>query len=305
MIANGYPFSPGDQIISYCHEYPSNHYPWLLQRERGVELILLGDATDLKGLENEKRPKGWSMAELEQSVTDRTRIIAISHVQFTSGYTADLRELGEFCMERNIDFIVDCSQSLGCLPIYPEEWNISALTSSGWKWLMGPKGSAVMYTSESFRDKVSITMSGPSMMTQGLNYLDLDWKPYGDGRKFEFSTLPWDHVGAMNALLKGIFQQYSIEDIRNEVFRLQELLLDNLDRSLMHILEFESVNRSGIVAASITADSRKVIQDLAGENVVITAPVGYLRLAPHFYNDDEQIIKAAGIINRCLHSHCD
>ena len=43
LIANGYPFEPGDQVISYVHEVPSNHYPWALQSERGVELILLSD----------------------------------------------------------------------------------------------------------------------------------------------------------------------------------------------------------------------------------------------------------------------
>src|SRR5947208_3557252 len=41
LIANGYPFEPGDQVISYVHEYPANHYPWKLQERRGVELVLL------------------------------------------------------------------------------------------------------------------------------------------------------------------------------------------------------------------------------------------------------------------------
>ena len=46
ILANGYPFAKGDQVLSYVHEFPSNHYPWLLQKNRGVELILLPDVRD-------------------------------------------------------------------------------------------------------------------------------------------------------------------------------------------------------------------------------------------------------------------
>ena len=52
MIANGYPFQPGDQIVSYINEYPANHYPWKLQTNRGVELIQLSDT----GIQQEDRP---------------------------------------------------------------------------------------------------------------------------------------------------------------------------------------------------------------------------------------------------------
>ena len=143
QIANGYPFEPGDQIISYIHEYPSNHYPWVLQKNRGVKLQLLADVAPVPEMDNLQGPKGWSMAELEARVTARTRIVAISHVQFASGYAADLQELGTFCLERGIDLIVDCAQSLGSLPVYPEEYHISAVAASGWKWLLGPKGSGL------------------------------------------------------------------------------------------------------------------------------------------------------------------
>ncbi len=297
MIANGYPFQAGDQVISYIHEYPSNHYPWVLQRERDVELLLLSDSDPLGELSNIARPKGWSMAELEERVTQRTRIIAIRHVQFTSGYAADLQELGSFCKERGIDLIVDCAQSLGCLPVYPEEYGISAVVASGWKWLMGPKGSGVLFTSEELRNKLNVTMAGPGLMHQGLNYLDHSWAPHSDGRFFEYSTLPWDHVAAMNVLLEEIFLRYSMEDIRAEVFRLQDLLLQNLDPDIMQVLRFQEKNRSGILAAEPVGDYKKITERLSEKGVIITAPIGYLRLAPHFYNSDTQIIASAQVIN--------
>ena len=97
MIANGYPWKSGDQIISYVNEYPANHYPWVLQtKKHDVELIQLSDC-DVPQIDHPKAgpisgslARGWSFEELVSHVTDRTRVVAISHVQFTSGFAADL-----------------------------------------------------------------------------------------------------------------------------------------------------------------------------------------------------------------------
>ena len=300
MIANGYPFSPGDEIISYMHEYPSNHYPWLLQQKRGVNLVLLKDQKTLQGCEHINRPMGWSMEELESKITRKTKIVAISHVQYNSGYAADLKTLGNLCRDRGVDLVVDCAQSLGCLPVYPEEYNISAIASSGWKWLMGPMGSGLLYTAPEFREKLSETMVGPGLMRHGLDYLNLSWRPHHDGRKFEYSTLPWDHVCGMNAVLEDIFLRYPIEEIRDEIFRLQDLFLKNIEQDGLRILLFSQKNRSGILAAEAAGGSKEVVDYLAERGVVITAPVGYLRFAPHFYNDDQQMEKAAAHVNEVI-----
>ena len=293
QIANGYPFEPGDQIISYVHEYPSNHYPWIMQERRGVELILLPDTQHRGGFDALGRTAGWSMSDLEQLCTDRTRVVAISHVQFASGFGADLAELGAFCKERGIDLIVDAAQSLGCLPVYPEEYGISAVAASGWKWLLGPKGAAILYTSEQLRNKLTPTMAGPGMMEQMFDYLDHSWAPFSDGRMFEYSTIPWDHIAALTMVVEDVFNRYPIEAIRDEVFRLQDLFLDHLDPDYFNVQRFDHKNRSGIIVFLPQHDPRKMAGKLTEKGVVVTERAGCLRLAPHFYLDDEEIIEAA------------
>ena len=303
MLAGGYPFAPGDQVVSYLHEYPSNHYPWALQRFRGVELVLLADRDPLGSLGDVDRPRGWSMEELEGAVTDRTRVIAISHVQFSSGYAADLRLLGEFCRQRRIDLVVDCAQSLGCLPIRPEACHIAALATSGWKWLLGPWASGLLYTSPEFRRKLQPVMAGPGMMRQQLDYLDHRWNPHDDGRLFEYSTLAWDHAAGLNAVLEDIFLRYDAGAIRDEIFRLQDVFLAHCDPGLVRPLVFDPANRSGIVAMLVAGNLMEIMRNLAVQGVVMTGPVGYLRLAPHFYQEDEQMIRAAETVNRVCAEH--
>ncbi|MCB1166784.1 MAG: aminotransferase class V-fold PLP-dependent enzyme, partial [Leptospiraceae bacterium] len=178
-IASGYPFEPGDEIISYIHEYPSNHYPYVLQKDRGVILKLIPDRK-IHSAQKEGMPGGFDLSDVEALITKKTRMIAISHVQFTSGFACDLEAMGKLCKGHGIDLIVDGAQSMGCLPLYPEKWNIAAIAASGWKWMMGPVGTGILYTSPDFRSRIRQTMAGADLMKQGQDYLNHSWQPYDD-----------------------------------------------------------------------------------------------------------------------------
>jgi len=297
LIANGYPFSGGDSIISYTHEYPSNHYPWVLQKNRGVTLELLSNhiPDHLSKNIHENFSCSFSADEILKKITDRTRILSISHVQFTSGYAADLKTIGGICKKHGIDFIVDAAQSLGSMPLYPEEYGISAIASSGWKWLMGPIGTGLLYTSPDFRKKISHTMAGADLMEQGQDYLNHTWAPLSDARRFEYSTRPLSHAYGLDAAVNDL-AKHSSEDIFNELLRLQDLFLNHIDKNKYLPLLFPE-NRSGILSLLPGGDLHEIIAKSAKKNLIVTERGGYLRIAPHFYNTDEEIKTAAEILN--------
>jgi selenocysteine lyase/cysteine desulfurase len=297
MIANGYPFEPGDEIISYIHEYPANHYPWKLQESRGVKLVLLSDCDPLSGIP-EGYARGWSFSELEEKITKRTRVIALSHVQFTSGYAADLAKLGALCKENDIDLILDVAQSLGSLPLEPEKYGVAALASAGWKWLLGPVGIGLMYTSPEFRAKIDITMAGADHMTQGTDYLDHTFSPFSDGRKFEYSTLPVPSVEALSQVIEEVFLKYTVEKISEEIFRLQDIVLNTIDRDCFLPLAFEGVHRSGILSViSLKRSAVELSAELRRKGILLSERSGYLRFAPHFCTSDEEIQHAVELLN--------
>lgn len=297
LIANGYPFAPGDQVISYVHEFPSNHYPWVLQEARGVEVVLLSDA-DVESAIAPGRPRGWSMEELEEKTTDRTRVIALSHVQFASGYAADLGRLGAYCQARGIDLVVDAAQSLGVLPIHPEEYGIAAVVSSAWKWLLASRGAALMYVSPKLRAKLRITMAGNATMKHRLNYLDHAWDPFDGARRFEYSTLPWEHLVAIETVVEEVFLRYGMDAIRAEVLRLQDLLIDAVENERARPLLFPDRHRSGILAWDTDRDPAVLVDELRADGIVATSQGGYLRTAPHFYLEDEAILRVADALTR-------
>lgn len=305
MIANGYPLKPGDQILSYVNEYPANHYPWVLQaKHRGVEFVQISDVDVLQESRRytasipEQFARGWSLDELRSQVNSRTRIIALSHVQFHSGFAADLAKLGDFCQSKGIDLVIDAAQGLGCLPIYPEEYGISCVAAAGWKWLLGPVGSAMLYTSPEFRDKIEITMSGADHMKQDTQYLDHTWAPYACGRKFEYSTASYPLLDGLSVGVEKVFLPHSMESIRDHNFALQELALDKLDHAKYQPVVHVPEHRSGILSLIPKMSSAKMISDLLDqEKIIITPRDGYLRFAPHLCTTEDEVLAAVEALN--------
>ena len=296
LIANGYPFAAGDRIISYIHEYPANHYPWKLQETRGVSLDLLPDRR-IGTTATPAGPCGWDMNDLEAMVTDRTRVVAISHVQFTSGFAADLRELGAFCHDRNIDLVIDAAQSFGCLPIYPGEWHIAAIAASGWKWLLGPVGTGLLYTAAAFRDKLGHVMVGAGTMQQGIDYLDHRWQPHRTAKRFEYSTAALSLAGALEVCLRECHLKQGIEHIWARVCRHIDCIVAGLDRDRFKPILFDAQHRSGILALYGPGDVEALARHLTGQGLVTSPRAGYLRLAPHFYLSEGEILQAIDILN--------
>lgn len=305
MIANGYPFEPGDQIISYVNEYPANHYPWVIQaKRRGVELVLLDDVEfpQTEGPGAGPIPtgfaKGWSFEELESKVTERTRMIALSYVQFTNGYAADLKRLGDFCKSKEIDLVIDAAQGLGCLPIYPEEFGISCLASAGWKWLLGPAGTGVMYTAPDFRSKIEITMSGADHMKQDTQYLDHTWDPFECGRKFEYSTVSYALLDGLSVGVEEVFLPNSMEAIRDHNFALQDLALEHLDKTKFQPVLHLPEHRSGILALiPKVSDAASISKQLDAQQIIVTPRDGYLRFAPHLCSTQDEVVAAVEALN--------
>ncbi len=305
LIANGFPFeSPDDEIISFIHEYPSNHYPWkLLEIKKRAKLKLIPNNKNIV-LNKEEIPDGFvygfSLKDIENLVTKKTKIIAISHVQFTSGFTANLKEIGKFCKENNIDLIIDAAQSLGCIPLYPEEYNISAIAASGWKWLLGPIGSGILYTSKEFRDKIENVMAGADLMKQGQDYLNHSWQPYTDGRKFEYSTISISDALALKVCIEELILKNNIENIYKKIKELHYVFKSTCKPSKnLKYLEFKEENQSGILSI-ILPDPDTVSSLLRKKNIICTVRGNYLRIAPHFMISEKEMVHVAEILNSII-----
>ena len=296
LVANGLPLEPGDRIVSYVHEYPSNHYPWRLQAARGGTLELLPDRPCDSGLPD-GQPRGFELDDLERLLrAGRVRAVALSHVQFTSGFMVDLAAAGRLCREHGAWLIVDAAQSLGVVPLRPIEWGVDAIAASAWKWLLGPVGAGLLYTSTRLRAELGCTMAGADLMEQGDDYLDHSWRPHQDGRFFQYSTSSMAPAAALAACLEDLQLRLGPDTIATETARLRTLLVEGLDPARFTRVQFPG--QAGPILSWAIPDAGLVARRAAQSGVIVTQRSGYLRTAPHFYNTDEEIQRAIDILNR-------
>jgi selenocysteine lyase/cysteine desulfurase len=298
LIAGGYPFQPGDEVISYVHEYPANHYPWRNLARRGVSLVELPNVPYAGDSGADGRPYAFSLDDLEQRITRRTRVVALSTVQFTSGFAVSIESLAEICRAHGIDLVLDAAQSLGAVPLRPDEHGVAAVAAPGWKWLLGPIGSGLMYTSPALRDKLDYVAVGAETMLQGTDYLDHSWAPHRSAKRFEYATASPALVAALEASIAGIHLRYGVEAIGAEILRLQDLLIDALDPALFIVPQRPAVNRSGILGVVPRRGAPEdLVARLLARGFVASARGGYVRIAPHFFITDEEIERLARAMN--------
>jgi selenocysteine lyase/cysteine desulfurase len=129
-VANGLAWRPGDNIVTFKREFPSNIYPWLRVRDAfGVEVRMC-----------EERNGRIDFADLATLIDHHTRIVAISHVQYASGFRMDLERLGRLARQHDALFVVDAIQALGVVPIDVEAEFIDVAAGASHKWLLAPEG---------------------------------------------------------------------------------------------------------------------------------------------------------------------
>ncbi|MGH9932421.1 MAG: aminotransferase class V-fold PLP-dependent enzyme [Pyrinomonadaceae bacterium] len=287
-VANGLDWRPGDNLVTFRHEFPSNLYPWLRLRDAlGVEVRVC-----------EERDGRVDIDELIRLVDGKTRIVAISQVQYASGFRADLERIGRVARAHDALLVVDVIQALGVIPIDVEAELVDVAAAACHKWLLTPEGVGLLYLSARARERIQPTLVG---WTSVLN--PDDYGNYEQG--WNQGTLAWETGTAPVALIHGL--EASLK-LLNEVGipRIQaylEMLTDHLCEQLRNkdyqvVSSRRAGEKSQIVCIRRTAglSSMDLYAHLRERNI-ITAPRGdRLRISPHFYNTLEEMDELANAL---------
>jgi cysteine desulfurase family protein len=127
---------PGDHVIATSIEHNSVRRPLeALKRKLGIQVSYI--RTDAKG--------NLNLTEVEQAITSRTKLIAVTHSSNLLGTIVPIGEIGEIARRRNVKLLVDSAQSAGILPIDVGSMGIDLLAFPGHKGLMGPQGTGGLY----------------------------------------------------------------------------------------------------------------------------------------------------------------
>lgn len=280
-VANGFDWRPGDNLVTFRHEFPSNLYPWLRVRDAlGVEVRVC-----------EERDGRVDTDELIGLIDDKTRIVAISQVQYASGFRADLERIGRVARAHDALLVVDVIQALGVITIDVEAELVDVAAAACHKWLLTPEGVGLLYLSARARERIQPTLVGWTSVPNPDDYGN-----YEQG--WNQGTLAWETGTAPVALIHGLeaslklLNEVGIPRIQAYLESLTDHLCDRLRNTRFKVVSPRRAGeKSQIVCIRNTAglSSMDTYAHLKKRNI-ITAPRGdRLRISPHFYNTIEEI----------------
>ncbi len=178
LIARGMSLQPGDEIILTTHEHPGGAMPWVaLAKQHGLTIRLFEPDPDIDRV----------IGRLEALLTPRTRVLAVSHITCTTGCILPLNQLSTFCRARGIILVVDGAQAVGMIPVDMHELGCDFYTASGHKWLLGPKGTGLLYIRSEMLDVWSNPVAG-AHSDDGFDLDTLTYKPLRAARAVEYGT---------------------------------------------------------------------------------------------------------------------
>jgi selenocysteine lyase/cysteine desulfurase len=291
-VAGGIDWRAGDRVVTTAVEYPANMYPWMDVAKRfGVELVTVPETT---GGDGARRVDLGAL--LEAAAHWRTRLVALSHVQYASGQRHDLAAVGRFCRERGILFSVDGIQSLGVLPVDVRAMNVDFLSADGHKWLLGPEGAGVFYCRRELLATTRPLIVGWMNVINDQAYGDYDFTLKPDARRFEGGTHNLPGLLALKASLEMLLG-LGVESVAARLRVLTERLIAGLREKGYQVVSPRGDDEwSGIVSfVSPRHDHPAVWRTLRTEHrTEIAVREKRLRVSAHFYNTEEQIDRLVG-----------
>lgn len=274
-VAMGLDWKPGDRMVGFTEEFPANLYPWKRLEAKGVEVTWLSIEDPLERIEAAVRG---------------ARLLAISFVNFLSGYRAPIQAIGEICRRNHCIYLVDAIQGMGAFPLDVRACHIDALAADGHKWMLGPEGCAILYLNQAIQDRIEPVEFGWTNVRNYADYGSRDMTPWPDARRYECGTLNTIGCFGLKASLEFLLE-IGPEQIGPVVQSLGDRIAAGVEQKGYEVLG----NRTPETGAGIVSfrkagvDPTGLVASLRAAGIIAAPRAGWVRTSPHFYVSPEEI----------------
>lgn len=291
LVAEGFPWKSGDNVVTLANEFPSNLYPWMNLADRGVETRRV-----------EVDPDGRvNLDRLLAACDKRTRIVSASWIGFASGFRIELAKFVEAIHDRGAFFFLDAIQGLGVFPLNLAELPIDFLAADGHKWMLGPEGAGLFYLRQEHLERLRPLGVGWYSVDDCFDFskVELNLKP--SAARYEGGTMNSAGFLALDSSLT-MLEQFGTQA---DASRVADRILELTDYACAELAEMgaqvvsirEPKHKSGIVSFKIAGrDLAAVRSDCLRGGVVLSYRGGCLRISPHAYNNEADVDRLIGIL---------
>lgn len=283
LVAEGFPWRAGDNVVTAEEEYPSNLYPWMNLADRGVTLRTVPS-----------RDGRVDPADLAAAMDSRTRVLTISHVEWSSGFRNDLDRLGELCRSRGVALFVDAIQGLGPLTIDVQRTPIDFLAADGHKWLLGPEGAGLLFVRRAWIDRLRPLGVGWHSVTTSYNTPGVHFELKPSAQRWEGGTFNMPGIQALGASV-GLLLEVGPDVVSRRIREQAEAVRAMARRSGWTVAGSDHPDeRAGIVAMTRPdVDPNRFVSDLRARGVAVASRRGRVRVSPHIYNNQDDLDRLA------------
>jgi selenocysteine lyase/cysteine desulfurase len=277
LVAQAVDWKRGDNVVGDDMEFPANFYPWRFLAKRGVEHRLA-----------KSRGGRITLEDIAPEVDASTRVVAISWVAFHNGWVYPIEEIGRFCRERGILFVVDAIQGLGALPLDVGQAPVDVLVADAHKWLLSAEACAIFYVAESAREKLPPPFGGWWNLSSDEGYLAYKGEVFSGGRGYEPGSLPTAQIAGLATAL-DLLSDVGLPIARDRILAVCEVLKRGLAERGWRITTPEPLASGILAAVPPQGDARVMAKKLEQKNVIVAPREGAVRFSPHFYNDEVEV----------------
>lgn len=297
IVAWSLDWRSGDEVIISNTEHPANVIPWYVLRDRfgiAIREIDLSPGTNLVG-------------EVRNQLSDRTRMVSLSHVSRNNGRTLrteDSARLAEFLRARGVRYHLDGAQGPGCVDTDFAALGCDCYSTCGHKWLLGPKGTGALFVRRALLDEVKLSWAGAhshETMDYAGNYTLLP-----SAARYEFGTRALADFHGFGQAVQWM-EDVGFERILDRISELVDHGIGAIRRTpgLSVASPEDPADRSGILVVRLPegCDPTALYRDLGREDGILASPVRGerdFRISIHFFNTREEISSALdAITSRC------
>jgi len=290
LVAEGFPWREGDNVVAPENEFPSNLYPWMNLQRVGVECRRVAV------------PGGClAVDDLLAACDGRTRLITCSWVGYASGWRMDVAELVERAHQRGILVALDAIQGMGVFPLDVKATGVDFVAADGHKWMLGPEGAGVFYTRLEHLNLLSARQVGWNSVAGRFDFNHIDFSLRESAARFEGGSQNMAGMlglGASLQLLTGAGTGPQKSAVGDRVLEITHLACEQLERAGAKMISNRTPGHdSGIVTFVMPGRDPAAVRNRCMEaGVVLSCRNNALRIAPHAYTNQDDISRLYDVL---------
>lgn len=277
ILAEGFPWQPGDRVAVPACEFPANVYPFMHLARKGVEVDFVPHEDGVVSLD-----------AFERAMTPRTRLVSVSMVQFLSGHRLDLAALAEIVHARGAYLCVDAIQGLGVLQLRPEEVGIDFLACGTQKWLLATQGLGFLYCTEALQERLDGRAGWLHGPVDWDRFLDYRLAFHEDAHRFQLGTRNHMGIMALRAALT-LYEETGHAACEAHALALADRLRDGLRAQGLAIYGQAGGPEASPIVTFRHPAPEALVAALAAARITVSTRNRLVRVSPTWYNDEADI----------------